>query len=105
MPTAIETLQAALLAQCLLIVDPIDQAEAQMLVSEYIGLRQAVLALSSSSVSSYSIAGRSVTKSNLTELRLMARQARENLRDYLPDTAVQASQNGSLVADMSRMDY
>jgi len=99
----LDTLQLQLLTLVDDISDEIDKIEATMLVYQYIMVSKAVLSLSSKTMSSYSIAGRSVTSLDLPNLRIQLRGIKEELGQYidLPDT----NRNTVAHADMSTMAY
>lgn len=78
---AIDDIQTALLAKTATITDALQQAEANAAVDEYIALRRAILALSGTQVTSYSIGGRSVTRADLASLRQQANAARGEIQD------------------------
>ena len=64
--------------------DELDRLQCLFLIDEWEGMRKAVSALSSAAdVTSYSIGGRSVTRSNLRELRTDALAVEAEIRDML----------------------
>ena len=80
---AIDDINTALLAKAATLTDSMDKAECEAFIAEYIALRTAILALSSSSVTSYSIAGRSVTKGDLGKLRQQAQAIRGEIGRFV----------------------
>jgi hypothetical protein len=80
---AIDDIQTALLAKSAELTDALDKAECEAFIAEYIALRTAILALAGNTVSSYSIAGRSVTKADLPRLRLEAGGVRSQIARYI----------------------
>jgi hypothetical protein len=80
---AIQDIQTALLAKSGEMTDALDRAECEAFIAEYVALRTAILALSSSSVTSYSIAGRSVTKNDLAKLRQQAQAIRAEIGRFV----------------------
>jgi len=90
---AIADIQTALLARAATITDALQRAECEAAIAEYIALRTAILALSSSQVTSYSLAGRSVTRADLASLRAQASAARAEIVDAMDGGAI-------LIADL-----
>jgi len=80
---AITDINTALLAKAATLTDAVDKAECEAFIAEYVALRTAILALSSSSVTSYSIAGRSVTKNDLGKLRQQAQAIRGEIGRFV----------------------
>jgi len=105
MATNLETLEALLIAKAQEIVDPIDQVEALCLITSYIALKTAIEGLSSGTMSSYSIAGRSVTNSDLSSLLVNLRAVRGELANYLPPTAAETIARMPSIGDISQMEY
>jgi hypothetical protein len=80
---AIADIQTALLARSATITDALQRAECEAAIAEYIALRTAILALSSSQITSYSLGGRSVTRADLASLRQQAQAARAEIVDAM----------------------
>ncbi len=80
---AIADIQTALLARSATITDALQRAECEAAIAEYIALRTAILALSSSQITSYSLGGRSVTRADLASLRQQAQVARAEIVDAM----------------------
>lgn len=100
---ALTDLQTALLAKASLLTDAVSKAEAEAYIAEYIALRTAILSLSSATVSSYSIAGRTVTRADLPRLRAQAVAVRDEINNALAsDASVSVA---VAVGDMSGMGY
>ena len=79
---ALDDLQAELLNRATLIVGDVAQlADCQQCIADYIFVRGAVSALSSG-VSSYSIAGRSVSRRSIGELRTRVRELEGQLQGF-----------------------
>ena len=95
---AIQDINAALLAKAATLTDALDKAECEAFIAEYVALRTAILALSSSSVTSYSIAGRSVTKNDLGKLRQQAQAIRGEIGRFV----VVSGNDTPTVADFSQ---
>ncbi len=91
---AIADINTALLARAATITDSLQRAECEAAIAEYIALRTAILALSSSQITSYSLGGRSVTRADLASLRQQANLARGEVVDALDGGMI-------LVADLS----
>jgi len=98
---AIADIRTALEAKAALLTDALSKAECSAFIDEYIALRTAILALSSATVSSYSIAGRNVTRADLPRLRHEADVVRGEIN------LLASGDNSNLVAigDMSGMHY
>jgi hypothetical protein len=95
---AIADIQAALLARAATITDALQKAECEAAIAEYIALRTAILALSGSQVTSYSLAGRSVTRADLASLRAQASAARAEIVDCMDGGAI-------LIADLRQTGF
>jgi hypothetical protein len=80
---AIADIQTALTARAATITDALQRAECEAAIAEYIALRTAILALSSSQITSYSLGGRSVTRADLASLRQQAQAARAEIVDAM----------------------
>jgi len=80
---AIADINTALLARAATITDALQRAECEAAIAEYIALRTAILALSSSQITSYSLGGRSVTRADLASLRQQAQAARAEIVDAM----------------------
>lgn len=91
--SAIGDIQTALEARAGTITDALDRAECLALVAEYVALRTAILALSSSKVTTYSLAGRSVTHADLPTMRREANSIRAQIDTHLHEDRI-------LVADL-----
>jgi len=94
MSAAIDAIQAAMLARSATITDALIKAECDAFIAEYIAVRTAILALSSQQVTSYSLAGRSVTRADLGTLRGQANAIRAEIDACIEGNAV-------LVGDLS----
>ena len=105
MSANLEALEALLIEKAGDITDPIDQLECLCLISSYIALRTAIEGLSSNTMTSYSIAGRSVTKSDLSSLWVSLRTTRSELQNYLPPTTAEITARMPGVSNLSAMDY
>ena len=92
---AIADIQAALLVRSATITDALQRAECEAAIAEYIAIRTAILALSSSQVTSYSLAGRSVTRADLASLRQQAALSRAEITNAL-------SNDMPMIADLSQ---
>jgi hypothetical protein len=80
---AIDDLNASLISQAANIVEDIARNECLCHIAEYINLWTAITNLSSSQVTSYSIQGRSFTRSHLPSLRGMLEQERAIIDELL----------------------
>ena len=98
---AIADINTALLAKAAELTDTLDKAECEALIAEYIALKTGILALSGSTVSSYSIAGRSVSKSDRPRLRTEAESCRSRIGRYI----VVSGNDYPTVSDFSGAPY
>lgn len=95
----ISDLKAAYIVQAADITDAIDKLECLAAIDSWYACELAVSTLSSSDVSSYSIAGRSVTRKNLPELQTQAIDYKRQFLAYL------GRGGGSALADLRWPDY
>jgi hypothetical protein len=95
----ISDLKAAYIAEAADVSDAIDKLECLSAIDSWYACELAVSTLSSSDVSSYSIAGRSVTRKNLSELQTQAKDYKQQFLFYL------GRAGGSALADLRSPDY
>jgi hypothetical protein len=79
----IDTLKAALVAAAADIVNDIDRYECLLLIDEWFAARGNVASLAANSISSYSIGGRTVTRSSSASGISMADQMYARIKEYL----------------------